>query len=212
VADSLIFLDFEPFAASRNHGTIPKVDASDPGWGWIMAGRAEAGGGFTVLDGVALVTGSAVASVHVRSSVPEFEGPGDWAWAWCLFTWLSLTSAGPYVFLVRRFFTRPVGYPKLGDKLWALAGMPWLLAAMVRTGEPDGATAAGHLDPAYVGCLCIGLALSTMVGLPLLAARYLLVDPGRSGPPAATSWTDRIGLFLTVAWPIQCAVGLVVIG
>ena len=93
--------------------------------------------------------GSAVASVHVRLAIPEAAGPAEWAWAWCLFTWLTLTSAGPYVFLVRRFFTRPTGYPKLGDQLWALAGLPWLLAAMVRSGEPPGDAVTGHLDPAY---------------------------------------------------------------
>jgi hypothetical protein len=175
-----------------------------------MADRAETGVGFTVLDGVALVTGSAVALVHVRVAVPGFDGPGDWAWAWCLFTWLSITSAGPFMYLVRRFFTRPVGYPKLGDRLWAMAGFPWLLAAVVRTGEPSGDLSTGQLDPAYVGCLGIGLALATLVGLPQLAARYLLVDPARSRPLPPTTWTDRIGLFLTVAWPIQCAVGLVV--
>ncbi len=176
-----------------------------------MADRAEAGFGFTVLDGVALVTGSAVASVHIRS-VAQFDGPGDWAWAWCLFSWLSLTSAGPYVFLVRRFFTRPVGYPKLGDKLWAMAGMPWLLAALVRTGDPSGDTVRGQLDPAYAGCLCIGLALVSFGSVVVLAARYLNVEPSRPRPTAPTTWTDRIGLFLTVAWPIQCAVGLVVMG
>lgn len=176
-----------------------------------MADRSEAGGGFTVLDGVALVTGSAVASVHVRS-VAELDGPGDWVWASFLFTWLSLTSAGPYVFLVRRFFTRPVGYPRFGDKLWAIAGLPWLLAALVRTGDPSGATVKGQLDPAYVGCLCIGLALSTLIGLPMMASRYLLVDPSRPKAPESTTWTDRIGLFLTVAWPLQWAVGLVVMG
>ena len=170
--------------------------------------RVEAGGGFSVLDGVALVTGSAVASVHVRVSIPEFAGLADWAWAWCLFTWLTVTSAGPYVFLVRRFFTRPAGYPRLGDQLWALAGLPWLMAAMVRSGDPPGDAVTGQLDPAYVGCLSLGLALTTMVGLPLLAGRYLLGDPARKKPTAAT-WTDRIGVALTVAWPIQCAVGLV---
>jgi hypothetical protein len=177
-----------------------------------MADRAEAGEGFTVLDGVALVMGSAVASVHIRTAVPEFDGPGDWAWAWCLFAWLSLTSAGPFVFLVRRFFTRPGGYPRLGDRLWALTGSPWLLAALVRTGEPSGDASNGRLDPAYVGCLTIGLALAAMVAMPVLAARYLLVGPSRPKVPEPTTWTDRIGLFLTVAWPIQCGVGLVVMG
>jgi hypothetical protein len=175
-----------------------------------MTDRAEAGDGFTVLDGVALVTGAAVASVHIRSAVPEFDGPGDWAWAWCLFAWLSLTSAGPFVFLVRRFFTRPSGYPRLGDRLWAMSGGPWLLAAIVRTGEPAGEALSGQLDPAYVGCLSVGLCLSVMVGVPVLAARYLLGDPSRPKVRMTTNWTDQLGLFLTVAWPLQCGVGLVV--
>lgn len=177
-----------------------------------MAERAEAGSGFTVLDGVAVVTGSAVASVHFRSAFLEFEGLGEWAWACCLFTWLALTLTGPYVFLVRRFFTRPFGYPRLGDKLWGLAGLPWLLAAMVRTGEASAEPVAERLDPAYVGCLGIGLALWSMVAVTVLMARYLLGDPARPRTPSATTWTDRIGLFLTVAWPIQCGVGLVVMG
>ena len=102
-----------------------------------MEDRAEAGGGFTVLDGVALVTGAAVALVHLRSSVTEFNDPSDWVWGCGLFTWLSVTSAGPFVYAVRRFFTRPPGYPRLGDQLWALAGTPWFMAALVKTGEPS---------------------------------------------------------------------------
>ena len=46
-----------------------------------MEPRVEAGGGFTVLDGVAVIIGSAVALVHIRSAVPQFDGAGDWAWS-----------------------------------------------------------------------------------------------------------------------------------
>ena len=178
-----------------------------------MADRAEAGGGFTVLDGVALVTGAAVASVHIRSAVPEFDGPVDWAWAWCLFIWLSLTSAGPFVFLVRRFFTRPSGYPRLGDRLWAMAGLPWLLAAMVRTGEPPAEAVAGRARP--------GLR-RLPEHRPGLSGRWWPCPCSRPGicwstpldrrSPSRSTWTHRLGLFLTVAWPIQCGVGLVVMG
>ena len=175
-----------------------------------MTDRADASGGFTVLDGLALVTGAAVASVHVRSAVAEFDSPAEWAWACCLFTWLSITSAGPFVYLVRRFFTRPGGYPKLGDRLWAMTGSPWLLAAIVRTGEPQGDRPGGRLDPAYVGSLSISLALVALVAVPLLAYRFLRDDPSRPKLRGDRSWTDRIGLTLTVAWPIQCGLGLIV--
>jgi hypothetical protein len=175
-----------------------------------MADRAELGGGFTVLDSVALVTGAAVASVHIRPDVPELEGPWDWAWAWCLFTWLSTTSAGPFVYLVRRIFTRPSGYPRLGDRLWAVVGLPWFLAALVKTGDPADQLARGPVDPAYAGCLTIGLAVSSMIVVPVLAARFLLGDPKRLKKPEPAPWTHNLGLTLSIAWPIQCAVGLVV--
>ncbi len=178
-----------------------------------MADRGEARGGFTVLDGAALVTGAAVASVHIKAAVPELVSLMDWTWAFVLFSWLSTTAAGPFIYLVRRFGTRPGGYPRVGDRLWGLAGLPWIVAALVKTGETTRELAAGRLDPAYVGCLSIGLALVTTISVPILAAKYLLVDP--NAPPRATGptpWTNRLGLALTVAWPIQCGVGLIVMG
>jgi hypothetical protein len=177
-----------------------------------MLDRADVGGGFTVLDGVALVTGAAVASVHIRSALPEFDGPADWFWAWSLFCWLSLTAAGPYLFLVRKFFTRPSGYPRTGDKLWAVSGLPWLVAAMVRTFEPASQVVSGRLDPAYVGCLGIGLIVVAVTSVLVLAARYLFVDPLKPKGSEPSPWTHRLGLMLAVAWPIQFGVGLVVIG
>jgi hypothetical protein len=177
-----------------------------------MADRVEAGGGFTVLDGLALVTGAAVASVHVRAAVPRVGGPISWFWAWCLFSWLTLTAVGPFLFLVRRYFTRPEGYPRLGDRLWALAGLPWLVAAMAQTFESRRKVGSLEQDSTYVAILCLGLALVAMISVPVLAGRFLLQDPNKPRPVEATHWTDRLGLFLAVAWPIQCGVGLVVAG
>lgn len=175
-----------------------------------MADRAEARGGFTVPDGAALVMGAAVASVHLKLAVPEPSGLMDWSWGGALFSWLSLVVAGPFLYLVRRFGTRPPGYPRVGDRLWALAGSPWIVAALMRTGEAGRDRSAGRLDPAYVGCLTIGLALMTMVTVPVLAARFLVTVPGPPVAPEPTPWTNRMGLALAVAWPIQCGVGLIV--
>ncbi len=62
----------------------------------------EPGAGFSVLDGVALVIGAAVASFHMRGVVRnELAAPG-WALIWGSFLWVALTAAGPFVFVGRR--------------------------------------------------------------------------------------------------------------
>ncbi len=179
-----------------------------------MTERVELGSrGFTVLDGVALVTGAAVASVHVRSAVPSTAGPIGWVWAWCLFGWLTLTSAGPYLFLVRKFFTRPEGYPQVGDRLWALSGLPWLVAAIVRTLEPNLRLmlSSRSQHDTYFACLSVGLGLVALISVPTLAARYLWNDPSSPRMPEPRSWTHRVGVLLAIAWPIQCGVALVLL-
>lgn len=175
-----------------------------------MVDRAGSGVGFTVLDGVALVTGSAVALVHIRSAIPTFQGLGEWAWACVLFGWITLASAGPFIFLCRRFLARTGVRVGLGDWLWGVAGLPWLLAAIIGNGVPSREAVGGRLDPAYVACLTIGLALAAAVSVGWIAARYLLVNPAGPGVEPPASWTDRVGLVLAVAWPIQCGIGLVV--
>ncbi len=177
-----------------------------------MVDRTESGGGFTVLDGLALVTGAAVASVHLRSAVPRVAGPIGWFWAWFLFSWLAVVSAGPYLFLVRRFFTRPDGYPRLGDRLWALAGLPWLVAALIRTFETPNRSGLPRSDLAYVTSLTLGLAVVALITVPTLAARFLGNSSPRTRSEVPTPWTHRLGICLAVSWPIQCGVGLIVTG
>ncbi len=177
----------------------------------MTADRIDGDGGFTVLDGAALVMGAAVAAIHVKGAVPDDGGPAAWAWISCLYSWVMLTATGPFLFLARRFGRRPGGYPRLGDRLWALAGTPWCVAALVRAGGGDAGETPGHLDTAYVGCLGIGLTLAMAWIVPRLALRYLLTPPSCSLNVEPVPWTDRLGLALTIAWPIQCGVGLVVI-
>ena len=47
-----------------------------------MMERVEPGEGFTVLDGVALVMGAAVASVHLRGVIRDDLNAFGWALAW----------------------------------------------------------------------------------------------------------------------------------
>src|SRR4051794_38293304 len=107
-----------------------------------MRDQADSGGGFSVLDGVALVTGAAVASVHIRGVIRVTDHPGidgfGWVLVWGTFAWVAVTAAGPFVFLVRRFARRISDYPKVGDQLWAVLGLPWLSTAVLNSTMPLG--------------------------------------------------------------------------
>src|SRR5207249_1319831 len=115
------------WAGASFYWSGPKTDNVSSGEDGGMVGRVErVADGFTLLDGAALVTGAAVASVHIREAIADGHllGPG-WALAWLSFAGIALTAAGPFVFLLRRLGRRPPGYPRIGDRLWALLGGPW---------------------------------------------------------------------------------------
>ena len=95
----------------------------------------------TLLDGVALVAGAAIASVHLRGGRPARDLPGaGWALIWLTFAGVALTASGPFLRAIRRLSGRPGTPPRLGDRLWALLGAPWVLAALPKiVGDGDGA-------------------------------------------------------------------------
>jgi hypothetical protein len=162
--------------------------------------------GLTLLDGAALVTGAAVASVHIRGVVPEDPVGGGWVLVWGTFAGVALTAAGPFVFLARRFGRKPPGYPRMGDRLWALLGVPWVLTALIQTASATGA----RRSDLYVGGLGLGLALACMIALAVVWKTWVMVPAetiARAGP---TPWTNRVGLVLSVLWPLQCGFGLIV--
>ena len=163
-----------------------------------------------LLDIGAIVTGASVASVHIRLTLPTPRGLPEWAWGAVLLAWLTITSAGPFFYLVRRLRADPAHhpYPLMGDRLWGLWGCPWVVAAVVGSTPRTPASHAGQMDPAYVGSLGIGLFLATTIAVPILAARYLR-GFHRADPTNGTQW---VGLALTATWPIQCGVGLVLMG
>ena len=74
--------------------------------------RIDQGGGFSVLDGAALVVGAAIASVHVLGiRRVDLSGPG-WIMIALTFCWVAMTAAGPFFYLGRRFIRR---LPKLSE-------------------------------------------------------------------------------------------------
>jgi hypothetical protein len=176
-----------------------------------MIERSDLGGGFSVLDGAAIVTGAAVASIHIRGVIRNNDNLAApyWLLIWGTFAWVALTAAGPFLFLARRFLRRFADYPKVGDALWAVLGLPWLLTAVIRSATPPSLSGRESL---FVFSLSVGLALATMISLAVVWNRWVMVSPEEAERTASAPWTNRIGLILAVAWPIQCGVGLVIIG
>ena len=169
--------------------------------------------GFTLLDLGAMIMGAAIASIHVRLVAPSPRGAIEWGLVAALFAWLTITAAGPFLYMVRRFHPRgDPTYPRIGDRLWVLWGCPWVVSALAESALVPTTADRARLDSIYVGSLGLGLFLATMVAVPLLAARYLWGDPAAAGRTEATAWTQWVGLALSAAWPIQCGVGLVLMG
>ena len=166
---------------------------------------------FSVLDGVALVAGAAVSSVHLRGVLAEdLFGPG-WLIMLGTFFWVGLTSAGPFLYLLRRFVRGLPDYPKVGDRLWAILGIPWLLTAFLQAVPPHPGLAAAA-DELSALLLMVGIGIASMIALGFVWTTWVIVDRQRASVTFSASWTNRVGLLLAIAWPVQCGVGLVVIG
>ncbi|WP_422930609.1 hypothetical protein [Singulisphaera sp. PoT] len=171
--------------------------------------RVESGAGFSVLDGVAMILGAAVAAVHIRGVIREEMTGLVLIVIWGTFAWVALTASGPFLLLVRGF-ARPVsGYPRVGDVLWALLGLPWLATSVLRSMFPRvGPERFDFISAA----LSIGIASVCFISLGTIWTTWVMVPPDQASKTALTPWTNRLGFILAVAWPVQCGVGMVVVG
>jgi hypothetical protein len=170
--------------------------------------RMDTGGGFSVLDGAALVMGSAIASIHtLRVMRSDLTGAG-WIMIWITFAWVAVTAAGPFLYLGRRFARRLAGYPKIGDRLWALLGIPWLASALVQSAAADREPRQNSLFTTSLG---VGLAVTCLVTLGVVWNTWVIVPPEQAARVESSPWTNRVGLILAIAWPIQCGLGMVVL-
>jgi hypothetical protein len=170
--------------------------------------RIDTGGGFGLLDGAALVMGSAIASIHtLRVMRGDLTGAG-WIMIWGTFAWVAVTAAGPFLFLARRFARHLSDYPKIGDRLWALLGIPWLLTAVLESAAPGSEPRQNSL---YSTTLSLGLAIVSLITLGVIWNTWVMVSPEEATRVEASPWTNRLGLILAIAWPIQCGLGMVVL-
>jgi hypothetical protein len=170
--------------------------------------RVDSGGGFSVMDGVALVVGAAIASVHMLRVLRADLSTAGWVMLWLAFAWVAVTAAGPFLFLARRFARRMPNYPRTGDRLWALLGLPWLATALLQSAE---AGTQPRQDALFASTLSIGLALVCLIALAVVWGTWVMVPPEQAARMEAGPWTNRVGLILSIAWPIQCGLGMVVL-
>src|SRR3954452_7735463 len=136
--------------------------------------RIDSGADINVLDGVSLVMGSAIASVHILRVIrSEFTG-ASWVMVWIAFVLVAVTTTGPFIFLARRYFRRLPGYPKIGDRLWALLGIPWLLTAILQSAIPG---QDPRNNPLFATSLGIGLAVACVIALVVVWGTWVMVPP-----------------------------------
>ncbi len=174
-----------------------------------MTATGEGGRGLSVLDITSLVSGAAVASVHVSGPMREEASAVGGPFLWAVFLWIGVTSAGPFLYLVRRYARKAASYPRLGDRLWTILGLPWVITSVARsilsrTGLP--------IEKWYPFGLSIGLACACVTSLLMVLHQWVLVSPEDAAKTSEGPWTNRVGLALAVAWPIQAGAALVVIG
>jgi hypothetical protein len=170
--------------------------------------RIDTGDGLSVLDGGALVMGSAIASVHILRAIRNDLSGAGWLMMGVTFTWVAITAAGPFIFLGRRFLRRLSNYPKIGDRLWALLGIPWLASAVIQSAVPGSESQPNSL---FTMTLSIGLAIVCLIALAVVWSTWVMVSPAQAARIEAAPWTNRVGLMLSIAWPIQCGMAMVVL-
>jgi energy-coupling factor transporter transmembrane protein EcfT len=168
----------------------------------------ELGAGFSVLDAAAMVLGSAIASVHLARVLGGDHTPEGWILAAVLFFWVSMTAAGPFIFLVRIVRRGTSSRPKIGDRLWALLGLPWVSTAILQSASGSTQKPPSSL---YSGALSIGVAIACLVALCVIWSSWVTASPEEAARIESRPWSNRVGLILAIAWPVQCGLGLFVL-
>ncbi len=163
--------------------------------------------GVSVLDGAAMVMGSAIASIHaLRIMRGDLTGPG-WVMLWLTFAGVAITATGPFLYLARWYVRRLPEAPGIGERLWAMLGIPWLLTAVIQSATGP----APRQGPLFAATLVVGLGLTSLTALGTVWTTWVMVSPEQAARVEVGPWTNRIGLVVAIAWPIQCGLGLVVL-
>ena len=89
-----------------------------------------------------------------------------------------------------------------------MLGVPWLLTAVIQSATAGSEPRQNSLFSMTLG---VGLALVCLAALAVVWSTWVMVPPEQAARIEASPWTNRVGLILAIAWPIQCGLGLVVL-
>ena len=59
--------------------------------------------------------------------------------------------------------------------------------------------------------LSLGLVTACLIALVVVWSTWVTVPPEQAAQVEAAPWTNRVGLILSIAWPIQFGLGMVVL-
>ncbi len=89
-----------------------------------------------------------------------------------------------------------------------MLGLPWLLTALVQSASPESEPRHSSL---FITTLSVGLAVVCVIALSVIWSTWVIVSPERAARVEAAPWTNRVGLILSIAWPLQCGFAMIVL-
>lgn len=166
--------------------------------------------GVRVVDLLALVIACAVGAMHTRTVIPENQVGDYWIMSSIMILGISLTACGPLLCLCDRLLgqtPRPDGRgSRIGEWIWIVLGLPWLISAAVRVAVPS---TTSELSEFASMALFVGLGIACLTTQILIWVAW--ENRYSEKPWEETWWRGRFGLVLAVAWPVQWALGLMVL-
>ena len=57
----------------------------------------------------------------------------------------------------------------------------------------------------------LGLAIVCMTALAVVWSTWVMVPPAQAARLEIGPWTNRVGLIVAIAWPLQCGLGMIVL-
>lgn len=168
---------------------------------------------WSLLHIVAIVTGAAVASMHLKDRAVFGDELNEFGVALLIvvFLFLAVAATGPFLYGIHRLVYRKPDALFSGESAWLVLGLPWLITALWRSVFDSGiSTTAGQR---WLLFLWVMLGASCLYAAVVAVIRFRRTAPGTEGQkgkmaPGLLSLIDTIGGTLALLWPFQFLVAM----